>query len=110
MRFNAKARYIPVSPYKLRPIADVIRGKNVHQALTWLATCSLKRVVPLKKAIESAVANAVHMQGMVANDLIIKIICIDQGPIRRYFKPGAMGRSSIQRERKSHIHVVLESN
>jgi large subunit ribosomal protein L22 len=108
MQFNAKARYIPFSPYKLRPIADVIRGKNVHQALAWLTTCALQRVVPLKKVIESAAANAMDLKGIALSDLVIKEICVDQGPIRRYFKPGAMGRSSIQRSRKSHIHVVLE--
>jgi large subunit ribosomal protein L22 len=108
MRFNAKARYVSFSPYKLRPIADVIRGKNVHQALAWLATCALKRVVPLKKVIESAAANALTLQGMALSDLFIESICVDQGPIRRYFKPGAMGRSNIQRERKSHITVILE--
>jgi large subunit ribosomal protein L22 len=108
MRFNAKARYIPFSPYKLRPIADVVRGKNAHQALAWLATCAFKRVVPLKKVIESAAANAISLRGMALSDLFIKTICVDQGPIRRYFKPGAMGRSNIQRSRKSHISVVLE--
>lgn len=105
--FNAKARFIAISPYKLRPIADVIRGKNVHQALMWLSTCALKRVVPLKKAIESAAANALHQEGIEANDLVIHNLFVDQGPIRRYFRPGAMGRSNIQRERKSHINVVL---
>jgi large subunit ribosomal protein L22 len=108
MQFNAKARYVPFSPYKLRPIADVVRGKNVQQALAWLNTCALKRVVPLRKIIASAASNAKHLKGADAGHLVIKTLCVDQGPMRRYFKPGAMGRSSIQRGRKSHIHVVLE--
>lgn len=109
MQFRATARYISFSPYKLRPIADVVRGKNVQSALRWLSTCALKRVVPMKKIIESAAANAKNMKGVELSDLYIAKLYIDQGPIRRYFKPGAMGRANMQRSRKSHINVVLES-
>jgi large subunit ribosomal protein L22 len=109
MRFSAKALYIPVSPYKLRPIADVVRGKNVQQALLWLATCALKKAIPLRKVIESAAANAKQQNGLAVADLFIEKLYVDQGPIRRYFKPGAMGRANIQRSRKSHINVELAS-
>ena len=53
MQFNAKARYVRFSPYKLRPLADVVRGKNVSFALHWLATHAVKRIVPVQKVIES---------------------------------------------------------
>lgn len=109
MRFSAKALYIPVSPYKLRPIADVVRGKNVEQALLWLATCALKKAVPVQKAIQSAAANAKQQGSFNPSDLFIEKLYIDQGPIRKYFKPGAMGRANIQRSRKSHISVELAS-
>lgn len=109
MQFSAKALYIPFSPYKIRFVANAIRGKNVYQALQWLTTCALKRAVPVHKVIASAAANAKTLNGIDATDLIIKTICVDQGPIRRYFKPGAMGRANPQRSRKSHISVVLES-
>ena len=109
MRFCAKALYLPFSPYKLRPIADVVRGKNVRQALQWLGTCALKKAIPVRKVIESAAANAKNVQGVGPADLFIKTICIDQGPIRKYYKPGAMGRANIQRSRKSHISVELMS-
>ena len=109
MQFCAKARYIPFSPYKIRFVADAIRGKNVYQALQWLATCKLKRAIPIQKVLASAAANAKTLQGVGAGNLFIKTICVDQGPIRRYFKPGAMGRANPQRSRKSHISVVLES-
>ena len=109
MQFCAKARYIPFSPYKLRVVVDVIRGKSVEHALRWLSTCALKRVVPIKKVLASAAANAKSSNGTQDVNLIIKSICVDQGPIRRYSKPGAMGRSNMQRSRKSHISVVLES-
>jgi large subunit ribosomal protein L22 len=109
MQFSAKARYITFSPYKIRFVADAIRGKNVYQALQWLATCKLKRAVPVQKVIASAAANAKSLKGVLSIDLFIKTICVDQGPIRRYFKPGAQGRANPQRSRKSHISVVLES-
>ncbi len=109
MQFVSKSKYIRFSPYKLRPIADVVRGKQVDYALNWLSTVAVKRMVPLKKAIESAAANAKNLQAVEAHGLLIKDIRVDEGPMFRYFKPGAMGRANIQRRRLSHISVVLES-
>lgn len=109
MQITAKAKYIRLSPYKIRPLADVVRGKTALYALNWLATCSVKKAVPLKKLIESAVANAKHNNNVEINALLVKDIRIDQGPIIRYFKPGAMGRANIYRKRLSHMSVILES-
>ena len=86
-----------------------MRGKNVQQALLWLATCALKKAIPVKKVIESAAANAMQRGGFAPADLFIEKLYVDQGPIRKYFKPGAMGRANIQRSRKSHINVELAS-
>ncbi len=109
MNFLAKARYIRISPYKIRPLADVIRGKSAEFALSWLNTYAVKKAVPLYKLIESAVANAKHNGNVAADSLYVKEIRIDQGPIVRYFKPGAMGRANPQRKRLSHMSVILES-
>ena len=109
MRFNARARNIRVSPFKLRPIADVVRGKDVNYALAWLNTLPLKRAKPMVKVIASAVANAKSRQNINADALIIKEIRVDQGPMYRYFKPGAMGRANIYRKRFSHVNVIVES-
>ena len=108
MQFGAKARYIRFSPFKLRPLADVVRGKSARYALNWLSTCALKKVRPIKKLIESAVANAKSLQNVDVDSLVVKEICVDQGPTFRYFKPGAMGRSNPCTKRFSHISVVLE--
>ncbi|MFC1842014.1 50S ribosomal protein L22 [Candidatus Dependentiae bacterium] len=108
MQFGAKAKYLRYSPYKIRPLADVLRGKSVRYALDWLSTCPLRKVRPMKKLIESATANAKNLQNVEADDLIIKTICVDQGPSFRYFKPGAMGRANPNRKRFSHVSVVLE--
>jgi large subunit ribosomal protein L22 len=108
-QFRAHAKYIRYSPYKLRPIADVIRNKSVVYALNWLNTYRTQRATPIKKALESAVANARQSKSDVSA-LTIKEIRIDQGPIQKYFKPGAMGRAMVQRKRMSHISIILQNN
>lgn len=108
MEYKSVARFVRYSPYKLRPIADVIRGKDVPEALSWLAVHINKRVVPIKKALESAIANAKQHDNCQPADLIVREICVDEGPSFRYFKPGAMGRAQTQRRRMSHIRVILK--
>lgn len=109
MQFVAKARYVRFSHFKLRPLVDVIRGKNARSALDWLVTCRLKRVEPVKKLIASAVANAKNLKDIDATQLRVKEIRVDQGPMYRYFKPGAMGRANVHCKRFCHLSVVLES-
>lgn len=107
MEFVAKARYIRYSPYKLRPLAQVIRGKDVVYALMWLATYKTKRSQPVQKVLESAVANAKQRGNAGPESLLIKEIRIDQGPMYNYFKPSAMGRAMPHRKRTCHISLVL---
>lgn len=109
MDFIARAKNIRVSPFKLRPIVDVVRGKNVNYALGWLATAGMAKVVPVKKLIQSAVANAKSKNDVKADNLFIKEIKVDQGPTFKYSKPGSMGRSVVMRKRLSHISVVLQN-
>lgn len=109
MEYKAIARFVRYSPYKLRPIADVIRGKKVQDALGWLTVHANKRVVSIKKVIESAAANAKQLDNYQVVDLVIKEIRVDEGPFFRYFKAGAMGRAQTQRRRLSHLQVILEN-
>ncbi len=109
MQFRVNTRFIRISPYKLRPLADVVRGKRVTFAVAWLKTCALKKAVPIRKMIESAAANAKNLKNIDTNNLIVREIRIDQGPIQRYFKPGSMGRANPQRRRLSHMNVILET-
>ena len=108
MQYVAKAKFIRYSPYKLRPLVDIIRGKNVQFALNWLATCSLKKAVPVIKVLSSAAANAKSLANIEASDLMLREFRVDQGPILRSFKPGAMGRANPQRKRLSHMSVRVE--
>ena len=111
MQARAKSKNIRISPYKLRTLANVVRGSRVDKALAWLKTCSVKRAVPLAKVIFSAYSNAKNTQQEQADTMeqfVVKELRVDAGSTIRYFKPGAMGRASAQKRRLSHICVVVE--
>jgi len=107
MEFRAIAKYVKHSPYKIRPMADVIRGKDVDYAINFLKSYRMKKAMPVIKVIESAVANAKNNGGVDKDQLVLSSIQVDQGPIFKYFKPGAMGRASVQKRRYCHISVKL---
>ena len=110
MLVKANTKYIRVSPYKLRPVVDVIRGYSVDKALAWLQTNALRKTVFVKKTLLSAYANGKNILSaeIPMNQFFIKEIKVDQGPTVKYFKPGAMGRASIQCRRLSHLQIILE--
>ncbi len=110
MLARAISKYIRISPYKLRPYADVIRGNSVDKAYAWLKTCAVKRAEPLLKALASAYANAQVKDSTIESmaALMVKEVRVDQGPIVKYFKPAAMGRAAPQRKRMSHITVIVD--
>lgn len=110
MLARAISKYIRISPYKLRPYADVIRGYTLDKAYAWLKTCAVKRARPILKTLVSAYANARFKNPEIDSmaKIIVKEIRIDQGPIVQYFQPAAMGRATPQRKRMSHIMVVVD--
>lgn len=109
MQFVAKTKFVWYSAFKLRPLADVIRGKDALHAMHWLSLYKTKRSIPVQKTLKSAIANAKDLQSIEAQNLFVKEIRVDQGAIRYSFKPGAMGRAMPQRRRQCHITIVLES-
>ncbi len=110
MEVRAHSKYIRVSPYKLRPITDVIRGKRLDESQAYLRTHMTKRIIPVIKVLNSAFANAknAYKDGVSPEELVVKRIFVDEGPVFKYHKPAAMGRAAMQRKRLSHITVVLE--
>ena len=110
MLARAISKYIRISPYKLRPYADVIRGYSVDKAYAWLKTCAVGRTEPLLKTLVSAYSNArvknPELDSM--NKVIVKEIRVDQGPIIKYYKPAAQGRATPQRKRMSHITIIVD--
>ncbi len=108
MESRAVARYIRISPRKVRLIMDEIRGKRIEEALNQLSFAPQKGAFILKKLINSAVANAEQNFDMDVDKLYIKRVYADEGPTLKRFRPRAMGRATRIRKRTSHLTVILD--
>ncbi|MGD8986482.1 MAG: 50S ribosomal protein L22 [Desulfobacteraceae bacterium] len=108
MEARAVAKYIRISPQKVRLIMDQIRGKNVEEALNMLSFAPQKGAFVLKKVIDSAVANAEQNLNMDVDKLYIKQVFADEGPTLKRFRARAMGRATRIRKRTSHLTVILD--
>lgn len=94
------------SARKVRLIADLVRGKKVEDAIVTLEFTAKRAARPVKKLLESALANARNNSG-VAQELVIKEIMVDEGPTMKRFRMRARGSVSMIRKRTSHVKVVL---
>ncbi|MGE5297722.1 MAG: 50S ribosomal protein L22 [Acidobacteriaceae bacterium] len=106
---KASARYIHVSPRKLRLVADVVRKGNVADALEQLRYSSKTAALPITKLLNSAIANAEHNFQLKKENLFIKALTVDGGPVYKRMVPRAQGRGFVVRKRTSHINITLES-
>ena len=104
---KSKARHIPVSPQKARLVIDLVRGKDVVEALDILSFTPNKASIPVSKLIKSAVANAENNFGLNRYDLFIHKIFADEGPTRRWRRFGARGRVKPRLRRSSHLSIIL---
>jgi large subunit ribosomal protein L22 len=95
------------SPRKVRLVADAIRGKHVADALDILLLATQKAALPLKKLVESAIANADHNHGLNREDLFIKEIRVDEGVTLHRWRARARGRAAPIRKRTSRVKIVL---
>jgi large subunit ribosomal protein L22 len=109
MEARASARYVRVTPRKARRMVDVIRGMKADEATAVLRLAPQTAGVPVRKVIESAVANAVNNLQADADELWIAEAYVDEGPMLKRFRPRAQGRAYRINKRTSHITVVLES-
>ncbi|HDD55750.1 MAG TPA: 50S ribosomal protein L22 [Chloroflexi bacterium] len=107
---RAKASHIPVSAQKARLVVDLVRGKDVIEALNILAYTPNKAAQPLSDLIRSAVANAENNFGMNRYDLYIHKIVADEGPTRKWRRFGARGRVKPRLRRSSHLAVILREH
>lgn len=107
MEVRAVGKYLRVSPYKVRLVADLVRGKKVDEALTILKFLPKKGGRLINKTLRSAVANAENTQTIDVDTLFIKTILVDEGPRLKRFRPRAMGRATRIIKRTSHITMVL---
>ncbi len=107
MKANAVAKYVRISPRKLKPICDLVRGKNATEAMAILKFTPRKGARLLNKVIASAVANAENNQEMNVDNLYIESVYANQGPTMKRWKAGSMGRANPRLIRTSHIGVVV---
>ena len=96
------------SPRKVRAVADMIRGRSVDDALSILRMQQRKAATMLVKVLDSAVANAAENDKADADQLVVKSVAIDCGPIQKRFMPRSMGRSNRINKRTSHVTVVVD--
>ena len=108
METKASARFMRISPRKVRLIMDQLRGRRVEEALNMLTFAPQKGARILRKLIASAVANAENNMNMDVDKLYIKRMFADEGPTLKRFRPRAMGRATRVRKRTSHLTVVLD--
>jgi large subunit ribosomal protein L22 len=107
LEIKAVAKYIPMSPRKIRRVVDLIRERPVDEALAILRFLPQAAAEPVTKAIESAAANAEDIHGLSESDLYISRITADVGPTLKRYRAGARGRAKPILKRGSHITVVL---
>jgi large subunit ribosomal protein L22 len=114
MKARAIARYVRMSPRKVRLVMDQIRGKSVNEAYAILQFSKKAAAEPVGKTLRSAVANAQDRSQdesdlLDVDDLIVQAAFVDEGATLRRWRARAQGRASPIRKRTSHITVVVDT-
>lgn len=104
---RAQLRFLPISAQKVRLVLDVIRGRDVVEALQRLSLMPQRAAAPVRKLLASAVANAEENFGVSRDALYVANIFADEGPTRRWRRFGARGRFKPILRRSSHVTVIL---
>ncbi len=108
-RPRAVAKYVRISPDKVRIVLDIIRGKSYVEAIAILKNTRKAACEPLIKLVNSAAANAENNLNMNKNDLYIAECFANGGPILKRVQPRAQGRAFRINKRTSHITVILDT-
>ena len=114
MQAKAIAKYVRMSPRKVRLVVDLIRGRTVNEAYATLQFSKKAAADPVGKTLRSAVANAQYKaqdEGDVldVDDLVVREAYVDEGPMLKRWRAAAMGRAAPRRRRMSHITVVVDT-
>lgn len=107
MEAKAHAKSIRIAPRKVQLVVDLIRGKQVGDAIAILRHTPKAASPVVEKLLNSAIANAEHNYSMDVNKLVISQAYVNQGPTMKRFRPRAMGRASRINKRTSHITLVV---
>ena len=105
---QASARFVRMSPYKMRFVLDLIRGKHVDEARRILEFTPKAPTHELTKILNAAVANAENTLRVPADTLFVARCWADEGPTLKRWRPRALGRAYRIRKRTSHITIVVE--
>ncbi|MDR0474691.1 MAG: 50S ribosomal protein L22 [Treponema sp.] len=107
--YKAKTKYLIVSPYKIRPVANLIRRKTYPEAVSILENMPHKGARLIRKTVVSAASSALSMNKQLAEDMLyVKEIQIDEGPRMRRVWFRGKGRADMQLKRMCHITVVID--
>jgi large subunit ribosomal protein L22 len=104
---RASSRYVRVAPRKARLIADQVRGLHIDQARALLQFSPRGAAHDIGKLIESAASNAENNHDLVADEMRVAEITVDEGPTLKRYRPRALGRATPIHKRTSHIAVAL---
>ena len=107
MQAKAVARTVRIAPRKVRLVVDLIRGKQVGEAVSVLRLTNKAASPIVEKVLKSAIANAEHNYEMDVNNLVVTQAYVNEGPTLKRFRPRAMGRASQINKRTSHITIVV---
>ena len=105
---RATARYLHVSPYKVRQVLELVRGLPVEDADRILQLCEKDAADDVSKVLNSAVANAEHNLALEPEELFVARAWADEGPTRKWGQPRARGRYFRVRKRTTHLTIILE--
>jgi large subunit ribosomal protein L22 len=108
MEAKAVAKYVRMSSSKLKPVTDLVRGKDLNEALTILKFTPGKGSELVEKVVKSAAANAENNHDMNLDELYVAEINANQGPTMKRWRPGAQGRAGMILKRTSNIYVTLK--
>ncbi|MCR2807312.1 MULTISPECIES: 50S ribosomal protein L22 [Paenibacillus] len=104
---KAHAKFVRIAPRKAQLVADLIRGKQVGEAIAILRHTPKSASPIIEKLLNSAIANAEHNYQLDVNKLVVSQVFANQGPTMKRFRPRAMGRASRINKRTSHITLVV---
>jgi large subunit ribosomal protein L22 len=108
MEARAQARFVRVTPMKARRVVDLIRGMDADEASALLRFAPQAAAEPVRKVLESAIANADDLAGTPRETLVIAQAYVDDGPTMKRFRPRAHGRASRINKRTCHITVIVD--
>ena len=107
MEVRALAKYVRMSPIKLKPVVNLIRGKDLKEALTILKFTPGKGSEIVEKVVKSAAANAENNFDLNPDDLFVAEVYANKGPTMKRWRAGAQGRAAMILKRSSHVGVKL---